>query len=283
VVAGIDLMFLPFLAVLVLPPLVRQRNRNRMLLAVLAALWATDAVFYRGIAVGDAALARHALLVGIDGVLLLVTIIGGRIVPAFTAAALRQRADTQPLRTWRAMTPITVAAMLAMLAIDVVRPESTAAGVISGIVAGAQAARLAQWRGLATLRMPIVWVLHLAYLWLPLGFALKAFALLGGGALGAFYLHALTIGAATSMIVAVMTRAALGHTGRALVVAPVIAVAYGLLAAAAGVRVLGPAVGSLPYADSLVLAATLWTGAFAIFLWVYAPLLASPRADAGRV
>jgi uncharacterized protein involved in response to NO len=279
VVAGIDLLFLPCLAALVLPPLVRERNRNTVLLAVLTALWAADAIFYRGLVAGDVALARHALLVGVDVVLLLVTLIGGRIVPAFTAAALRQHGDTRPLRTWRAMTPIAVGVMLAMLAIDIVRPESTAAGAIAAIVAGVQATRLAQWRGLATLRMPIVWVLHVAYLWLPLGFALKALALLGGGALGAFHLHALTIGAATSMIVAVMTRAALGHTGRALVVAPRIAVAYILLAAAAGVRVLGPTVLPLPYVDSILLTALLWTGAFVIFLWVYAPILLRPRAD----
>ncbi len=66
--------------------------------------------------------------------------------------------------------------------------------------------------------MPIVWVLHLGYLWLPLGFALKALALTCGLAFAAFYLHGLTIDAATMMILAVMTRASLGHTGRPLVV-----------------------------------------------------------------
>jgi uncharacterized protein involved in response to NO len=279
VVAAIDLIFLPGLTSLVLPPLARSRNRNTVLLAVLAALWVVDALFYRGLAVGDTALARHALLVGIDVVLLLVTVIGGRIVPAFTASALRQHGDTTPLRAWRLMTPLAVGAMLAVVAIDAVSPESTAAGVIALVAAAVQAARLAQWRSFATLRMPIVWVLHLAYLWLPLGFALKALALLGSYTIGAFYLHALTIGAATSMIVAVMTRASLGHTGRALVVAPRIAVAYVLLAAAAVVRVLGPAILPMPYTGSILLAAALWVAAFAIFLWVYAPILVSPRAD----
>jgi uncharacterized protein involved in response to NO len=279
VVAAIDLAFLPGLAALLLPPLVRSRNRNTALLAVLAALWAADAVFYAGLAAGNAALARHALLVGIDIVLLLVTVIGGRIVPAFTAAALRQHGDTTPMRVWQALTPLAVGAMLAVVAVDVVSPESTIAGATALVAAVVQAARLAQWRGLAAWRLPIVWVLHLAYLWLPLGFALKALALLGGSALGAFHLHALTIGAAASMIVAVMTRASLGHTGRALVAAPQIGLAYGLLTAAAVVRVFGPASLPLPYVDLILLAAALWVTAFALFLWVYAPILLSPRAD----
>jgi uncharacterized protein involved in response to NO len=142
-----------------------------------------------------------------------------------------------------------------------------------------QAIRFAQWRTLHTLRMPIVWVLHLAYLWLPVGLALKALALLAGVAFGAFYLHALTVGAAATMILAVMTRASLGHTGRPLVVSRPIVAAYGLLAAAAVVRVFGAALLPLPYTEVIVLAAALWTAAFVLFLWVYAPMLLSPRVD----
>lgn len=127
--------------------------------------------------------------------------------------------------------------------------------------------------------MPIVWVLHLAYLWLPLGLALKALALLTGMAFAAFYLHALTIGAAATMIVGVMTRASLGHTGRPLVVARPTVCAYGLLMAAVIARVFGPATLPLSYPDVITLAASLWTAAFVLYLYVYAPILWSPRAD----
>jgi uncharacterized protein involved in response to NO len=81
------------------------------------------------------------------------------------------------------------------------------------------------------------------------------------------------------MIMAVMTRASLGHTGRALVVSRPTVGAYGLLAAAAGVRVFGPTMLPLPYTGVIVLAAALWTAAFLLFLWVYAPMLLSPRVD----
>jgi len=177
------------------------------------------------------------------------------------------------------MTPAAVGSMLAVVVVDLWKPESAVAGMVAAAVAAIQTVRLAQWQGLRTHRMPIVWVLHLGYLWLPLGFALKALALLGGGAVVGFYLHALTIGAATTMIVAVMTRASLGHTGRPLLVAPSIGYAYGLLTAAAAVRVFGPVVLPLPYTMVVILAAALWTGAFVLFLWVYAPILLSPRAD----
>ena len=278
-VAVLDLAFLPVLAVFVLAPLVRAGNRNTPLLAVLTALWLTNVGFYWGIGRDDPALARHALVLGIDVVLLLVTVIGGRIIPAFTASAFKQHGIASTLRAWRGMTPLAVAAMIVVIVIDLWRLEGAAAGFAALAAASIQLVRLAQWQGLRTWRMPIVWVLHLAYLWLAVGLALKALALLGGVPFAAYYLHALTIGAATTMIIAVMTRAALGHTGRPLRVSRSTACAYGLLTAAAVVRVFGPAWPALPYAAVIVVAAVLWTAAFILFLWVYGPILLSPRAD----
>lgn len=278
-VTGLDLLFLPALAAFVIPPLLRARNRNTPLLAVLAALWATDLAFYWGLHRGDALFARHALLIAIDIILLLVTVIGGRIVPAFTASALKQRGITTPVRAWPRLDSLAIGVMIAVAIVDLLRLDSAWAGWTALAAAVIQAARLAQWQGQRALRLPIVWVLHLAYLWLPLGLALKALALLAGLPFAAFYLHALTIGAATMMIVAVMTRASLGHTGRPLRVSRPIAHAYGLLALAAAVRVFGPAWLALPYIQVIVLAAVLWTAAFTLFLWIYGPILIRPRAD----
>jgi uncharacterized protein involved in response to NO len=279
VVATLDLAFLPGLAALVLRPLLRSRNRNTPLLLVLAALWGTNAAFYWGLFKLDAALARHALLLGVDIVLLLVTIIGGRIVPAFTASALKQRRVAGAIQTWRGVTPLTVGSMAGVVLIDLFLPESRAAGVMALLAAVMQAVRMLQWSTLRTLREPIVWVLHVAYLWLPVGLALKSLAFLSGDAFAAFWLHALTIGAIATMILAVMTRAALGHTGRPLVVDPVIALAYLLLSAAALVRVFGLSWLHLGYPLVILLAAFLWTSAFVLFLWIYAPILLRPRMD----
>lgn len=278
-VAGVDLAFLPALGMLVCRPLLRSRNRNTPLLAVLTLFWFTDAVFQIGLLGKNPPLALHALHVGIDIVLVLVTIIGGRIVPAFTTSGLRPLGMANAVQNRAIITTLSVAAMVLVTLIDVFAPDTRLAGLVAAFAAVTQALRLLQWATWRTLRQPIVWVLHLSYAWLPIGLALKGVALLAGSAFAAFWLHALTIGALTTMIVAVMTRASLGHTGRPLVVDPLITLAYLLLTAAAAIRVFGLSGLGLSYPAVIVLAALCWTVAFALFVTIYAPILWRPRID----
>ncbi len=278
-VAAVDVAFLVSLAVMVAPPLLRSQNRNTPLLLVLLLLAACNAMSHWALAHGDAGRAYHAILIGIDITLLLVTVIGGRIVPAFTANALRSSGSTVALRTWSWTTPAVVIAMLAVGMCDLFWLDSPLSGVVAGIAAILQAVRMLQWRSLATLRQPIVWVLHLGYVWLPVGLVLKSLALLSGLAISAFWLHALTIGAQAMMIMAVMSRASLGHTGRALVVDPTMSLAYLLLLGAGLMRVFGLSVLGLPYPFVIVISACCWTAAFGLFLAIYAPILWLPRAD----
>ena len=278
-VATVDAAFLCVLGALVAPPLVRERNRNTPLLAVLATLVGCNLAFHWNLARHDPEAARRALYLGIDLVLLLVTVIGGRIVPAFTANALR--AANSPVRpcAWRGVGGAAIAAMVALALVDLLAPGGRLAAVLALLAALVQALRLAQWRGPRTLGQPILWVLHLGYAWLPLGLALKALASTGGPAWSAFWLHALTIGVLATMILGVMTRAALGHTGRPLRVAAPVTAAYLLLLLAALVRVFGLAVPGVAYPKVLLLSAIPWTAAFAQFVGVYAPILWGPRAD----
>jgi uncharacterized protein involved in response to NO len=277
--AALDLAFLPTLAAFLAVPLMRARNRNLPLLGVLLTLWACNATFYWGLAHHDAPLASRAVRVGIDIVLLLVTVIGGRIIPAFTAAGLKQAGAPLPLRAWRFTTPAAIALMALNALGDALAPGD---GLVAGVAAAAalaQALRLAQWRTLSVRAQPIVLVLHVAYAWLPVGLALKATALLAGRASAAFWLHALAIGAITGMLLGVMTRAALGHTGRPLVVDPLIAVAYLLVSVAAIVRVFALGLLGVGYPAILVVSGLLWAVAFALYLRTYAPILCSPRLD----
>ena len=128
-------------------------------------------------------------------------------------------------------------------------------------------------------REPILWVLHVAYAWLPIGLALKAFWLLGDADFAAKWQHALTYGAFATMILAVMTRASLGHTGRPLVVGRAITVAYVSLTLGALLRVFGGALAPDHYLWTLAASGFAWVLAFLIFVVVYGPLLMSPRAD----
>jgi uncharacterized protein involved in response to NO len=264
---------------MLVPPLLRARNRNTPLLLVLLALCIANATFYWGLGTANPSLAHGALLAALNIILLLITIIGGRIVPAFTSSALKAQRGGRPIKAWPGVNAVAIAAMVVVALVDLAFAQSKVAGVCALGAAIVQGIRLAQWGAWRTLRQPIVWVLHVAYAWLPIGLALKALALLTGGAFAAFWLHALTIGAATTMIFAVMTRASLGHTGRPLVVSAPTVSAYVLLTAAAIVRVLGPDLSHASYTSVITAAALLWTAAFALFLWVYAPMFLTPRAD----
>lgn len=279
VVAVCELAFFPTLACLLAPPLLRARNRNTPLLLVLAGLWLTDVAFHYAVLSSDVVFARAALLVAIDVILVLITVIGGRIIPAFTASALRARGHAADLHSSRWLDRIVIGAMFTVLVSDLYAPWHTLAGVVAGLAALLQAWRFLGWRSRRTLDEPLVWSLHLAYAWLPVGLALKAMYLLTGAPWTAYWLHALTIGAAASMILAVMTRAALGHTGRPLIPAKVITLAYALLSFGALVRVFGPSLLPARYMWSVLVAGSLWALAFLLFLVVYTPILARPRVD----
>lgn len=278
-IATIELAFLPALAALLAPPLLRSRNRNTAMLMVLAVLWLVDAAFLHGMLAGDAVLAQRALHGAINMVLLLVTVIGARIVPAFTSNALRQRGQSVDLSARPVLDRALVAVMITNLVLDAVNANVLARGAIAATAAIVHAWRLAGWQGLRTLREPIVWALHVGYAWLPIGFVLKALSLLFGVSGSAQWIHAFTLGAFGTMILAVMTRASLGHTGRPLVVSGATASAYLLLTAAAIVRVWGGASGALSHLQAVTLAGVLSCTAFALFVFVYAPILIGPRAD----
>ena len=278
-IAALELAYLPVLAFLIGRSLLRARNRNFPMLVIVAVLWGIDAAFLRAAAAGNVGAADLALRAGIGLVLLLVTIIGGRIVPAFTANALRSRGKTADIRSWKPVEAAAIGAMALAVIVDAALPLSAWAGAVAAVAAVAQAVRLSGWRSLRTLDDPIVWVLHAAYAWLPLGLALKAVNHFAGAAWTAHWLHALTIGAAATMILAVMTRASLGHTGRPLAVGRSIALAYGLLLLAALLRVFGPSLLPVSYLGTVEAAALAWIAGYGIFVVVYAPILTLERAD----
>lgn len=277
-VAFAELMFLPALAAMVAVPLLRARNRNTPLLIVLAALWLVDATFLCAMSLGEVSLASRMLRVTLDILLLLITVIGGRIVPSFTANALRRTEIDARIRNQPWVDRTAIASMALLVLADGIAPEHPLLPALTAIAAFAHAVRLAHWRGLRTLREPIVWVLHVAYLWLPLGLALRTVYSLTGADWASGWMHALGAGAAATMIIAVITRASLGHTGRPLTVSRPVAIAYGMLLLAAVARVAATVLPAF-YEWLVRIAASLWIAAFAIVLVVYAPMLLRPRVD----
>jgi uncharacterized protein involved in response to NO len=277
--AAAELSLLPALLALLAPPIFRNANRNAPLLAVVTVLWLIDAAFLFALERGDSALAGGTMRLAVDLVLILVTVIGGRIVPAFTANALRMRSEPVTTITRRPVEIIVIGTMIAIAIVDLFAPDSIASGALAALAALAHVVRMSGWRSFRTRGAPILWVLHVAYAWMPIGLVLKACALLAGGSWAMKWQHALTMGVFATMILAVMTRASLGHTGRPLVVSRAIAVAYLLLTAGTALRVFGVAVFPAHYLLAVTVSGLAWVLAFGIFVAVYAPVLWGPRAD----
>jgi uncharacterized protein involved in response to NO len=150
--------------------------------------------------------------------------------------------------------------------------------VVSLVAAALQAVRLGGWNPWATRSQPILWVLQLAYLWIPLGLALVALTQFGVLPRSAG-IHALAIGATGGLIIGMITRTALGHTGRMLTAGRIETAAYALVLLAALVRVLTVAFIPAAQLGGVHAAATLWSIAFLLYLWRYAPYLWYARVD----
>jgi len=274
-VALIDLAFIPILALTILPALIRSGNRrNFVFIGMLAGLFASNLHFHLA-----GAATSEPLHLGINIILLMVAIIGGRTLPAFTSSGLKQRGIDISIRRHPWLDIAALAATLAVVIIDVVSSATIVAAVAATVAAALLALRMARWQGHRTLHEPIIWVLHVAYAWLPIGLALKAAWLFGAPIPSASWLHALTAGAFSTMILAVMSRAALGHTGRELVAPGLIVMAYYLVGVAALMRVFGPMLFADAWRFWMMASGSLWSLAFILFVVVYAPILCRPRAD----
>ncbi|WP_137180675.1 NnrS family protein [Roseomonas sp. AR75] len=279
IAAPVALAAIPATLLLVLPALVAARSARLFGPPILVlCFWAGDLLM-----LGEAAgwwdgTWRAGQLLMADVALLLVGLIGGRIIPSFTLNALRKTgrpAEPQPLPG------VDAAALLALAAVvlvDLAAPDSAPAGGVAALAAVLVVLRLSRWHGLRTLGQPLLWVLHLAYGFVALALATKAAWLLAGADWAVHWLHLQGAGALALMIMAVMTRATLGHTGRHLVAGPATVAAYALVAIAALVRAFGPALTDSRLVP-LVLAGSCWLLAFGLFLGIYMPMLLAPRAD----
>lgn len=279
--AALDMLLLPVVAGLLTAVLLRAGNRRNLPLPlILLALAAANAAFHLA-ALGIVGIAPMAALhAGLGLIVMIECVMAGRVVPAFTVSAtpgLKLRAEPRLDRLTLAMTAIGLASW-------VFAPVGSLSATALGVAAALHLRRLWTWQPLVTRKRPILWVLHVAYAWIPVGLALLALAELGliGVSPG---VHALAVGATGGLIIGMVTRTARGHTGRPLQASKAEVVAYALVLVAALLRALVPLLAATPllpavsYDISLIAAATAWSGAFGIYLWVFTPWLTTPRAD----
>ena len=273
--AIIDLSFLAVLALVVAREIIAGKStRNLKVLIVLGLLFIGNVAFHAQVVFGMTG--GFGVRIGISAVVLLIMLIGGRIIPSFTRNWLvRQGPGRLPVPFSR----FDVAVMAfsgAALAFWIVLPEADATAALAVLAGLLNVVRLGRWAGERTAAEPLVIVLHVAYAFIPLGFLLLAASiwapdvLLPSGAL-----HAWTAGAIGLMIMAVMTRASLGHTGQPLTATWGISAIYIATFVAAAARIV--AAFDIAREPMLHLSATAWVLGFAGFAVIYAPLLTKPR------
>jgi len=271
-----DLAFLPVLMVVVARPLIATRNtKNLVLLAILAALFLANLVVHLDVLGVLPGWRRRGCLLGIDVIVLVILVISGRTFPMFT----RNGTGVETIASSPRLDQLTIASMAVLVVLDAVVPELVVTAAWAAVVGVLALVRSWRWGARHTLRSPLLWVLHVGYLWLPIGLVLRAVAAGTGAVSPQIATHALTVGAIGSLTLGMMARVALGHSGRLLAASRPIVVAFALSLLAAVVRVGAPLLGSDRYRITVVLAGALWTAAFALYLVVYVPILVAPRVD----
>lgn len=268
-VAGIDLAFLPAVALAIGRPIFAAKNRrNYVVLAMVLALFAANAAVHFGPP-------RAALLVGVDLVTFFMVVITGRVVPMFTRNATRStRVRSHPKLDMAAALSLVVVA-----AVDGARAGGIVAFAAYALAAALVAARAVHWDALASRRDPLLLVMHAGHAWIPIGLALRAASAVAPTLPASAGLHALTVGAIGALTLGMMARVSLGHTGRPLAAPAPIAGAFALVTTAAVVRVFVPLVAPGLYVRALSATAVLWALAFALYVAGYARILGAPRAD----
>ena len=263
------------LAVAIGIPLVRARNaRNYFFVGLLVLLGALTLVVHLALQATIELPPRLGLTLGLDVVLFIMTVMGGRVIPMFTNNGVPGAGATRHALVER----LALGSVLVLFVADLLQLAPAAVAAIALVGAIAQVVRLALWRSWRTLATPLVWILHAAYAWIVVHLALRALAGTGWIA-GSFATHALTVGAIGGLTLGMMTRTSRGHTARPLVADGFELTCFLLVQAAALVRVFGGLASPVLYVASIQLSALLWAAAFGLFALRYWPVLTRPRLD----
>ncbi|MCY1440454.1 NnrS protein [compost metagenome] len=243
---------------------------------MLTLLTLADLQVVLGLVQGNEAWQRQGVIAALWLVAAMMGLIGGRVIPFFTQRGLGRTAQVPalPWLEWSAQGGLVLLAVLT--ATGPALQAQAWLGALFALVALLHGVRLARWHDAGLWKVPLLWSLHLAYAWLVLalaGQALWHFGLLANASLA---LHALGVGGMGGLILAMVARVSLGHTGRPLQPPAAMAWAFALVNLGTAARVLLP---PLWPQGSLLLAGAAWTAAFGLFVWHYGPMLCQPRVD----
>lgn len=276
-----DLSFLTVFSLLILREIIVGKNwRNLIVMGLLAILLLANVLFHWEVADGNFAAQGIGLRLGLAATLMMISVIGGRIVPSFTRNWLvRTGREAKPTPPMQDFDKATLLATFVALLSWVFLPEQIVTGILLLIVGGLQVVRLSRWKGTHTFAEPLVWVLHVGYAFVPLGALLMGVSLLVPNAFGlAAAQHVWMAGGIGLMTLAVMSRATLGHTGRELHAGAGTTVIYLAMILAVFARLAAAVWPDLatPFYHS---SALFWMVAFGGFVVLYGPLLIRPKPE----
>ena len=280
VISVIDLAFLPLVAFALGYPIIRIKQwRNLVFIPILLLLFIENFIAHRGLWIEQPTMTRDAIWAAVLTVILLISIMGGRVIPFFTA---RATGTEQPsaIRILELGANIPVLMLIVyFLAGQSEAVTNTVLVAISSIGFLFQLVRTLRWQTVLTFKEPLLWSLHFSYLFIPLGLALLALHYAGLDVTASQALHSFTVGTIGGLILAMISRVSLGHTGRKLQTLSAMRWAFALMIAAGLIRSPLSAFQILSPTISLTLSFTFFIVAYAIFLWRYIPILSKRRID----
>jgi len=256
-------------------PFVQARNRrNYFFIGLLVLLSAAAGAVHLSQLGALAFPALPAMAVALDVVLFILAVMGGRVIPMFTNNGVPGAAARRHPHVEKAALGL----VLAILVADAAGLGGPALVLLTLSAAVAHAWRWVLWQPWKTRSVPLVWVLHLAYAWVPIHLALRALAGLGLAA-PSVATHALTVGAVGGLVIGMMTRTARGHTARLLRADRFDAACYVLVLLAALVRVALPLMAPALTVHAVLASAMLWSAGFGLYAVRYWSVLSRPRLD----
>ncbi|MBP9777606.1 MAG: NnrS family protein [Rickettsiaceae bacterium] len=275
-IAIIDLSFLPLVALYMsyLILLVRQW-RNLIFVPLLLLMTIANSTMHYGAFTSNASLITHGSYSMIMIITMVMTIIAGRIIPMFTANGTK----TPKVESIKIIEILTLLSTMALMLVYISGFKLSPLLYFFALFFSAicHLVRFTRWRFWITFKYPLLWSLHISYFCIPLGFILMSISYVSKSIPLSITVHCLTIGAISGMILSMICRVSLGHTGRKLVVGKVITVSFILIFLSFLVRVFGSFVFN-NYISTIYLSAFLWIIAFSIFFVSYLPILCSSRA-----
>ncbi len=265
-------LFIPSLVISLAIPLIRSWNkRNFVFLTLLSVMFACDIWFM----ISGNISALHAALMMI---LMMISLIGGRIIPAFTVAALRRKGIMVFQTEQTKMDVAALASLVAVTICFIFFKNTIAMGICAAISCAIHAIRMRHYHTIKTFGDPLLWILHAGYGWLIIGLGLLSLTGFGLWDIP-IVIHALTAGCIGSMILGMICRVTLGHTGRALRAGVTAALSFFIIQIAALMRVFGPIIMPGNITEWIIGSAILWSICFGIYLFAYSGALFSSRPD----